>query len=450
MDTFEEYNVQQQTSPRAASPFADSPYVAVAPQQDPYIPAPPKKKKEKRAGIRGWVAILLACVLAVACSGITAAAVNLHWQRENRILSQVVDNKLAAMQEKMEQALANVGGSGTAAPVEGLTPAQVYYQNVKAVVAVTSDVASGSGFIVSEDGYIVTNHHVIEDASVLQIIMSDGTEFAAQVIGYESSNDVALLKVEATDLPCVKLGSSDALVVGDQVAAVGNPLGELTSTLTVGYVSAKDRIVSTDGTAMNMLQTDAAINSGNSGGPLFNMKGEVVGITTAKYSGSSNSGATIEGIGFAIPIDDVIGIISDLKQYGYVTGAYLGVMVRDVEAAVIQGYGFPSGAYVDSVTPGDAADVAGIRAKDIIVNLGGYEVTSVSELTRVLRRFKAGDTTTVTVFRSGAEVNLSITLGEKPQNTQTQQPADDTLESDMNTDDNDWLDDFFWPFFGQG
>ena len=233
------------------------------------------------------------------------------------------------------------------------------------------------------------------------------------MIGYDSGVDVALLKVEATQLPFVKLGSSDALVVGEQVCAIGNPLGEFTYTLTVGYLSAKDRMVSTGGNANNMLQTDVAINSGSSGGPLFNTKGEVVGITTAKISGESNTGVAIDGLSFAVPIDDVLSIIEDLRTYGYVTGAYIGVMVRDVDENG-QSYGLPAGAFVEEVTAGLAAEKAGLQAKDIIVNLGGYDVQSVSDLTRVLRKFKAEDTTTITVYRSGQRVDLKITFGAKP------------------------------------
>jgi serine protease Do len=182
----------------------------------------------------------------------------------------------------------------------------------------------------------------------------------------------------------------------------------------VGYISAKERDVNTDGFTINMMQTDAAINSGNSGGPLFNMRGEVIGITTAKYSGTSSGGATIEGVGFAIPIDDVQGILSDLTTYGYITGAYLGVKVSDMDAAAADYYGMPVGAYVQEATEGYAAQRAGIREKDIIVALGSIRVENVNDLTRALRSFKAGERTTVTVYRGGREMVLDIVLDEKP------------------------------------
>ena len=187
--------------------------------------------------------------------------------------------------------------------------------------------------------------------------------------------------------------------------------------MTVGYVSGKDRQVTTDNSTINMIQTDAAINSGNSGGPLFNMYGEVVGITSAKYSGTTSSGAVIEGISFAIPIDDVMGIIDDLQEYGYVTGAYLGVTVQDTDASAAKLYGMPTGAYVATVVDGGSADRAGVQPKDIIIALGDNEVSSTNELTRALRRFKAGDKTTITVIRSGERITLDITLDEKPQSS---------------------------------
>ena len=184
--------------------------------------------------------------------------------------------------------------------------------------------------------------------------------------------------------------------------------------MTVGYVSAMDRQVTTESGALNMIQTDAAINSGNSGGPLFNTKGEVIGINTAKYSGTSNSGATIEGIGFAIPIDDVKDILSDLKDFGFVQTGYLGVEVRDVDSSGVS-YGLPEGAFVQTVVAGGAAEKAGILPQDIIVDLGGYKVESVSDLLKALRKVDAGTETTVTVYRAGQRMNLKVTPDAKTQ-----------------------------------
>ena len=197
-----------------------------------------------------------------------------------------------------------------------------------------------------------------------------------------------------------------------------------------------------------MIQTDAAINSGNSGGPLFNMQGEVVGITTAKYSGSTSSGASIEGIGFAIPIDDVMDLVDDLMEYGYVTNqAYLGVYLEEMDANVAQAYGLPSGPRVQSVVEGSCAETAGIQAGDIIIGLGDQEVSSYSDLTYALRNFKAGDTTTIQVYRSGQELTLNITLDEKTVEndpSQTEQPSGEMPEDGSYEE---WYN-YFAPFFG--
>lgn len=438
---------QPESQNQSTSPFANSPYVTawqVPPAQNyqppvytppvpsvtpaaPEVPAEPAEKK--KSGFWKTLGISVA-VAAVAC-GITAGCVNAYWQQRNSSLTRSFDEKLAVLRQEIAQkAPGGDGQSNSGSPgatIEGgLTPAQVYAQNVDSVVAIecavsadhfgqiVSGVTSGSGFVLTEDGYIVSNYHVVSDAASITVIFNDGKKYSAKFVGGDEANDIALVKVEATDLHAVQIGSSDALIVGDQVAAVGNPLGELASTLTVGYVSAKDRIVTTDGTQINMLQTDAAINPGNSGGPLFNMKGQVIGITTAKYSGLTNSGATIEGIGFAIPMDDVYDMLEDLRQYGYVTGAYLGVSVSNVDEQVAELYGLPLGALIRGVTDGSCAQKGGIQVSDIIVNLGGYEVKNINELGRALRKFKAGDEITVTVHRSGQLVQLTLTLDEKP------------------------------------
>ena len=197
------------------------------------------------------------------------------------------------------------------------------------------------------------------------------------------------------------------------MVAIGNALGTLSFSLTVGNISGIDREITTEGTILNMLQTDTAINSGNSGGPLFNAKGEVIGITTAKYSGTTSSGASIEGISFAIPMDDVIGMIRDLRDHGYVTGPYLGVVVGDVDPAA-HAYGVPAGAFIREVSPGYCAEKAGLQAGDIIIKMGDYEVTGLNSLSRTLRNFKAGDTVTLLVWRSGAKLELTVTFDEKP------------------------------------
>jgi serine protease Do len=421
---------------RKESPFADSPYVLRSPEpraeadfsgQGAQAPAR-KRKKEKHGFLRSFLATVGALAVLAGSCGLTAHLVNRRWEERFLALQNRVTDQVESVQEQVNKLTPQSTGlsvSGTGSR-DGLTASQVYAQNVHSVVLIESTivsevygqtatgVASGSGFIISEDGYVVTNFHVIEGASAVNVVTYDGKVFPAEMVGYDSTNDIALLKVEASGLDAVVLGSSDDLIVGDQVVAIGNPLGELTSTLTVGYVSAKERDVSTDGTIINMIQTDAAINSGNSGGPLFNMRGEVVGITTAKYSGASSSGATIEGIGFAIPVDDVVEELQQLKDFGYIKSAYLGVLVQNMDYSVASIYGLPVGAYVVGVEPGFCAEKAGIQEKDIIVAVGEEQIASITDLTRALRDYEPGDRAKLTVYRAGQYLSVLVVLDERP------------------------------------
>ena len=446
---------------RRESPYANSPYEMNHQARYGYdsAPTPPAHKPAKKPRKPIWkpiIAGVLAVALVAGGCGITAAMVNKRWESREQALTE----KLNVLQKQIENTTSS--GKGTLVPTDGsaMTPSQLYAACVDSVVAITSTVtstgiygntstgtSSGSGFILTADGYIVTNYHVVEGATDLTVTTYDGTEYPAELKGKDATNDVAVLKVEGTDMPAVTLGSSHDLVIGDMVAAIGNPLGKLAATQTIGYVSGINREVATGGvTTISMIQTDAAINPGNSGGPLFNMYGQVVGITTAKYSGTTGSGASIEGIGFAIPIDDVAAMLDDLIDYGYVTGGYMGVSVENVDAEAASRYGLPSGAYVVSVEPDSAAKKAGVQVKDIITELGGYSVNNVTDLTRALRNFKAGDTTTVTVSRSGSQVTLEITLDERPQETKndTQQSPENMPESG---DFDEWYN-YFRRYFG--
>ena len=424
------------------SPLEAEPVTEASPAEPPkyewdcgFTFPPPKEKKVRKAKSGSSVfKRLLACILvaALVVGGCVATGMILNdqWQKERNSLQ----NQLSAMQNKMELLQAQIknnstignGNSSSGTGVKnGLTPGQVYAQNVDAVVAITATItsgnfgqttstSSGSGFILTSNGYVVTNYHVIENAARVDVTTSDSKSYPAKIVGYDAAHDVAVLKVEASGLPHVTLGSSDELIVGDQITVIGNPLGELSYTQTVGYISGKDRGISTDNVLINMLQTDASINSGNSGGPMFNMRGEVVGIITAKYSGTSSSGASIEGIGFAIPIDDVVKKIQDLIEFGYITGPYLGVSVRDMDSSISQAFGLPMGAYVVSVETQNCAYAAGVREKDIIIGLGEHTIGSLNDLTSALQKFKPGDTTLITVWRSGTTYEFTITLDDKP------------------------------------
>ena len=262
-----------------------------------------------------------------------------------------------------------------------------------------------------------------------------------------------MLKIEATGLHAVTLGDSDALVVGEPVYTIGNPLGELTWSLTDGLISAKDRTVTTsEGETMNMLQTNTAINSGNSGGPLFNAYGEVIGITSAKLSNnSSSSEATIEGLGFAIPINDVKDIITDLIEHGYVTGRpNLGILTTDVSSAATR-YGVPAGSFVEAVLDGSCADNGGLQQGDIITAIDGTEAADTNTLKALLREHTAGDTVTLSVYRSGETIELQITLDE---DNEARQSALSDLQTQLNQERQNARDQgqessgnyFNWPF----
>ncbi len=431
----------QQQEPRV-SPFEDSPYVMpdLEAQREPdpipidaadepamiepaEIEAVPEKKPSGKKGWKKALAIVAVIALVVGSCAVTALCVNSFCHDQNDKQITALQQQIEELEEKVDSNSYTGNGnsiSGTPDSIDGLTPGQVYAQNNSSVVAisnqstssnifgqVTNTASSGSGFIISEDGYIVTNYHVIENAKTLTVITSDGSEYSAEVIGSDDGNDFALLKIDATGLPAVKLGKSSDLIIGDQVVAIGNPLGELTNSLTVGYVSAKERDVTASGSIINMLQTDAAINPGNSGGPLFNMNGEVIGITTAKYSGTTSSGASIEGIGFAIPIDDVASMIDELIENGFVSTPYIGIRISQRTDGM--------GVYVEGVDADTPAEAAGMKTGDIIVGIGEYTVKSLSELDKALRNFKAHQTTTIFVYRNRQVLELSITLAEKNQ-----------------------------------
>lgn len=290
----------------------------------------------------------------------------------------------------------------------------------------TSESVIGSGFIISEDGYIVTNYHVAEPYLTygsqggydLKVVMYDDSVYDAEVVGYEEQNDIAVLKIAASGLTPVTIGNMSNVDVGDKVYAVGNPLGELTYTMTDGIVSALDRVISTEAsTSLNVFQISAAVNSGNSGGPVYNECGEVIGVVDAKYSATG-----VEGLGFAIPIDDAMNVITELIEHGYVTGkAYFGIKAQSISETAAMYYNMPQGAYVYSVESGSCAETAGLQAGDVIIKLGDEEITSMEDLQAAKYAYSAGDTVEVTVSRAGEERVLTVTFDEEPANTQTQE-----------------------------
>lgn len=289
----------------------------------------------------------------------------------------------------------------------------------------TSATSSGSGVILTKDGYIVTNNHVIEGATIITVKTIAGQSLDAQIVGADARTDLAVLKVECDkDLPYADLGDSAALRVGDMALAIGNPLQEeLVSTLTVGYISAINRTMIIDERQMTMLQTDAAINPGNSGGALINIYGQVIGITTAK-----STGYDIEGLGFAIPVNEAIPVIESIIEHGYVTGRPLvGITGIDVTESIAATNDLPVGVYVDSVISGGAADEGGIKAGDVIVKFDGKKIENVDQINAIRDEHKVGDRIEVTVSRNGKNMKFAIVLQEEKPSTEPQAESQQTV-----------------------
>ncbi|MBR3667340.1 MAG: trypsin-like peptidase domain-containing protein [Ruminococcus sp.] len=282
--------------------------------------------------------------------------------------------------------------------------------------------ATGTGVVITEDGYIVTNAHVIYDsengggkAESVSVILHDDKKCDAEIIGYDTDCDIAVLKIDEKGLTAAEFGDSDSLRLGESVIAIGNPLGfELKDTVTGGMISGLDRNITINDKAMTLIQTDAAINSGNSGGPLINKYGQVIGINSSKMSSSySMSGASIEGIGFAIPSNAVSSIVDDIMKYGYVTGKpQLGISCQDVTETISEMYDMPVGVYVIAVSEGSAADKAGLQKGDIITAVDGDEVKSTEELNAKKNKHSAGDEVVLTFVRDGEEEKVTVTLDE--------------------------------------
>ncbi len=314
------------------------------------------------------------------------------------------------------------------------TPSEIYYENLPSVVGITATgvtsnifgqttatASSGSGFVIREDGYILTNSHVIEGASSFTVSFYDGTTYPAKLIGFENEiSDLAVLKIDAAGLRPVTLASSDQMAVGQDVVVIGNPLGELTFSLTKGVVSALGRQINADGNPITMFQIDAAVNSGNSGGPAFDSLGRVVGVVTAKYASEK-----IEGLGFCIPSTDAADIASDLIEYGYVKGrATLGLACRDAAELYNRYYLYygsrvsqirnllSRGVYVAAVTEGSAADRAGLEPDCYITALNGSEISDCAALRSALSSLKPGEEITLRFYRDGVYADLTLTLDE--------------------------------------
>ena len=393
-------------------------------------PVQPKKQGFFHRAAVKVTALILACAVAGGLAGWGGAAIAGSGSGKTTI--QQSDRQPVTVQVKK---------------VDGQTkmdPATVYASVVNSAVSIncsatstnifgqqTQTASSGSGFIITEDGYVVTNYHVVSGASSVQVTLYNGDTYDATVIGGDSDYDVAVLKINASGLQPVTLGESADVNVGDTVLAIGNPLGELTFSMSQGIVSSCDRAINVDGTPFNMIQVDCSINPGNSGGPLVNLYGEVVGIVSAKYS--SYSSTTVEGLGFAIPISDVRSIITDIMENGAVTDkAYMAITAGTMNEQMAAQFNIDvtEGVFVYSVVEGGAGEKAGLRLGDVITKMGDKTLTSRQDLSAAMKGYRAGDTVTLTVYRGGQYIEVELTFDAQPQNTGSEE--DNTQSSGNN------------------
>ena len=386
-------------------------YVRVQPMA---VPAEEPKTEKKKKG--GLIKLIAACLVCAILGGLAGGALVSAGRGSSKAAA--ASGGTLQLGSTVTKINANISNSGAVYTAE-----QVYGAAVNSVVGITTEIvgtniwgqttssaASGTGFIISEDGYILTNNHVIESSSSQTVMLYNGESYDAKVIAADELNDVAVLKIEASGLTPVTIGDSDTLNIGQTIYVIGNPLGELTYTLTGGLVSALDRAINTDGSPINMFQIDAAVNAGNSGGPVLNASGEVVGVVTAKYSSTG-----VEGLGFALPINDVLDIAEDLMLYGYVTGRpYFGITVTTVSESAAEYYDMVPGAYVKAVDESSCAGKAGLQNGDIITAIDGEEVLSSSDVITIKAAHSAGDTLKLTVWREGEYLDMTVVLDEQP------------------------------------
>ncbi len=404
------------------------------PEQDPWDQGvyrtgstqPPKNR-------RGLIAVLLVTVILL-CGVVSILGVmNIRLFRQ--VNSEKIDNSLPIMFSNEAEATfpsetaSTDATQGTVAPMDspvsvenvpqegGLSLQEIYEKNIPSVVSISCGFSGGSstgtGVILSKDGYIVTNCHVVEDAQRIDVLLSDGRTLQASLVGMDTVSDLAVLHVTAGDLIPAVLGDSTALRVGDVVVAIGDPLGiELRGTMTDGIVSAINRDVDVGGRTMSLIQTNAALNSGNSGGPLINCYGQVIGINTMKM-GDSMSSAGVEGLGFAIPSTTVSDIVNQLIEKGYVSGRpYLGIEGETISSFYQFYYRLPQGLFITNIAPGSSAEKVDLEVGDILISLDGVSITSSHVLETLLYGYVPGDTIQAVVYRSGKQYRVTMTVGE--------------------------------------
>ena len=423
MNTANQYNNEPEPQQASAVPDSGStvPPTEVPPQQ-PAAPEPPKKKKHHVNGgkvARSAVALVLAAVMGFA-GGYVGSQMN-----GSKVVIQQVAPSGSSSSSGSDSSITSASASGSSLTTEQvadlvspsvvvITTEQVVYSQWSWYGQNQVESGAGSGVIISSDGYILTCAHVVDGASNITVTIND-KDYTATLVGEDTTSDIAVIKIDANGLTPATVGDSDSLKVGQNVMAVGNPLGELGGTVTSGIVSALNRSVSIQSSSavntMSLIQMDASVSPGNSGGGLFNMNGELVGIVNAKSSSSD-----AEGLGFAIPINDAIKVAQDLLENGYVTGRpYMGITylaVTDAQTAAQLGVN-AYGIYVVDVVSGGPADQAGLKAGDRIISIDNTEVAQKTDLGTLMQEHSAGDTLSITIARDGQMQTVSLTLGEK-------------------------------------
>ena len=385
-----------------------------------------KTKKAKEAGNR-LVATALCCSLVGGMVGAGGYATFSKMLSRGGNAVGAINSVVSTLQARCEESKKQSGSVDSSGSSVGKDASQIYDDNVNSTVGITTEIpmeymgyqttsaSAGSGFIYSEDGYIVTNYHVVKGADKIKVTTYDKNEYDAGLIGYDDTNDIAVLKIDAKGLKPVTIGDSDKLSVGDSVVAIGNPLGELTFSLTSGNVSALDRQVKIQNNSMKLIQTDCAINSGNSGGALFNSNGEVIGITNAKSSGGFTQ-ASVDNIGFAIPINSVNGIIDSIIEKGYIMKPYIGITGSDLASDYQMGGLFgnnqtsdTAGVVINNVEEGSPAATSGLKPGDIITKVNDEEISGMVELRSLIQNTAEGDSIKFTVSRDGENVDVDVT-----------------------------------------
>lgn len=390
---------------------------------------PPKKKKKMKPWV---VALVTALITSLFCTGVLGAFVFVP-ALSSLSGSAVIYRDGEDMRNKVDLSTALGLQGESASGQEPMSIVDIARQVGPAVVGITATgesssgmflipqqtQSSGSGIIISSDGYIVTNNHVVEGASSLKVTLNTMEEYDAKLVGTDPQTDLAVIKIEATGLTAAVLGNSSDVEVGELAIAIGNPLGqELAGTVTTGIISATNRQVTVDDVEYTLLQTDAAINEGNSGGALVNAYGEVIGINSVKMASTG-----VEGLGFAIPSDIAKPVISDLIEYGYVTGRpVIGITGRNITEEMSRYYDLPVGVYIQSITEFSAAEKAGLRPGDVIIQCDGQTIETVDELNEIRDQHQVGDTLGLTVVRDGQRMDVSVTLQEDRSSVPTPNP----------------------------